>query len=293
MGSVAVDGGDSNDNRNDGDGDGDGDPDGASPLVTTERLTLEQVAARSGVLARTIRFYRQCGLVDPPARVGRQAWYTDEHVERLRRIAALREQGLGLDAIARVLRDPRGSRESLAPLLQIGEELRSPWLDEQEAGESVLDEETVLEIFGTQDPTLLALLEQFEVIHSIPGSRPPQFRVPSRTSLELSGRLHRIGVHPQLMYRANSLMQTRLGDLAEELIALFAERPSAGFAGWPAPDLVGASFAELQDVAMRAVQMSFARAIQRALEEFVVHGGVIEADLAGPTPSPKGPGRTR
>lgn len=263
--------------------------DGTVPDTASEppvqRLTLEQVAEHSGVPSRTIRFYRQCGLVDPPARVGRQAWYTDEHVERLRRIAALREQGLGLDAIARVLRDPRGSRASLAPLLQIGEELRTPWLDEQADGPSILDEQAVLETFGTDDPELLPLLAQFEVIQPVAGSRPPTFRVPSRTALELSGRLHRIGVHPQLMYRANSLMQTRLDALAQELIGLFAERPSAGFPGWPAPEHVSASFAELQDVALRAVQMSFARAIQEALEDFVVHGGVIEADLAGPPSS--------
>jgi DNA-binding transcriptional MerR regulator len=244
-----------------------------------DRLTLEEVAARSGVPSRTIRFYRQCGLVDPPARVGRQAWYTSAHVDRLRRVAALREQGLGIDAIVRVLRDPRGSRASLAPLLQIGEELRTPWLTGEDDGEEILDEETVLEIFGSDDPSLLPELESFDVIHHVAGSRPRRYRVPSRTSLELSGRLHRIGVHPQLMYRANSLMQTRLGDLAQELIELFAERPTAGLPGWPAPERVSASFAELQDVALQAVQMSFARAIHAALEDFVVHGGVIEAAL--------------
>ncbi len=254
-----------------------------------DRLTLEEVADRSGVPSRTIRFYRQCGLVEPPARVGRQAWYTAAHVERLRHVAALREQGLGLDAIARVLRDPRGSRESLAPLLQIGEELRTPWVDEQVDADAVLDEESVLEIFGSHAPDLLPLLERFEVIHHVPGSRPRRYRVPSRMALELSGRLHRIGVHPQLMYRANSLMQARLGALAEELIDLFAEQPSAGFPGWPAPERVSASFAELQDVALRAVQTSFARAIQHALEDFVVHGGVIEADLAGMPDHPEPP----
>jgi DNA-binding transcriptional MerR regulator len=63
-------------------------------------MTLDQLADASGVPARTIRFYRQTGLIDAPERVGRQAFYNGDHLARLRVVAGLRERGLGLDAIA-------------------------------------------------------------------------------------------------------------------------------------------------------------------------------------------------
>jgi DNA-binding transcriptional MerR regulator len=69
------------------------------------RYRVEQLAAACDVSVDTIRYYQSRGLVPPPAREGRVAWYDDRHAERIREVRALRGKGLTLAAIERVLAD--------------------------------------------------------------------------------------------------------------------------------------------------------------------------------------------
>src|SRR5690349_14342427 len=92
-----------------------------SPEELDEELTIDVLAERTGVTTRTIRFYRQSGLVPPPTRVGRRAVYGTEQVERLRIISSLRDQGLSLEAIGRRLGEVREPSEPIVKLGRIGE----------------------------------------------------------------------------------------------------------------------------------------------------------------------------
>lgn len=64
---------------------------------------VESLAAKADVAVDTVRFYQSRGLLPPPRREGRVAWYSDEHVERLARIRRLQDRGLTLATIARLL----------------------------------------------------------------------------------------------------------------------------------------------------------------------------------------------
>ena len=66
---------------------------------------MEQLAATCEVSVDTIRYYQSRGLVPPPTKQGRFAWYDDRHAERIRQVRALRGKGLTLAAIERVLGD--------------------------------------------------------------------------------------------------------------------------------------------------------------------------------------------
>lgn len=66
---------------------------------------MEQLAAACDVSVDTIRYYQTRGLVPPPTREGRVAWYDELHAERIREVRELRRRGLTLAAIARVLED--------------------------------------------------------------------------------------------------------------------------------------------------------------------------------------------
>ncbi|MDN3293055.1 MerR family transcriptional regulator [Streptomyces ficellus] len=61
---------------------------------------MEELAEAAGITARTLRFYRERGLIPPPRREGRIAWYGARHLARLRTIAALLERGHTLTGIA-------------------------------------------------------------------------------------------------------------------------------------------------------------------------------------------------
>ncbi|MFF0065887.1 MerR family transcriptional regulator [Streptomyces sp. NPDC005279] len=61
---------------------------------------MEELAKEAGITARTVRFYRERGLIPPPRREGRIAWYDEHHLARLHTIAALLERGHTLNGIA-------------------------------------------------------------------------------------------------------------------------------------------------------------------------------------------------
>jgi DNA-binding transcriptional MerR regulator len=66
-------------------------------------MRVEQLSVRTGLSVDTIRYYQSKGLLDPPRREGRVAWYDDRHVERLERIRSLQQRGFTLATIVRLV----------------------------------------------------------------------------------------------------------------------------------------------------------------------------------------------
>jgi DNA-binding transcriptional MerR regulator len=67
------------------------------------RYRVEQLAAACDVSVDTVRYYQSRGLLPPPEREGRVAWYEDRHAERIAEVRRLQRQGLTLAAIKRVV----------------------------------------------------------------------------------------------------------------------------------------------------------------------------------------------
>jgi DNA-binding transcriptional MerR regulator len=80
--------------------------------VNDEAMSLADLAEASGIPARTIRFYIARGLLDGPAKGGRDAIYTGAHLERLERIRKLQSEGRTLIDIGRMM-VPRGTAHGL------------------------------------------------------------------------------------------------------------------------------------------------------------------------------------
>lgn len=66
-------------------------------------MRVEELSARAGVSVDTIRYYQNKGLLEPPRRQGRVAWYDGAHQARLERIRALQQRGFTLATIARLV----------------------------------------------------------------------------------------------------------------------------------------------------------------------------------------------
>ncbi|HVH54332.1 MAG TPA: MerR family transcriptional regulator, partial [Actinomycetota bacterium] len=60
----------------------------------------------------TVRYYQSKGLLPPPRREGRVAWYGPEHVQRIREVRALQRKGLTLAAIKRVVEGGLGRADA-------------------------------------------------------------------------------------------------------------------------------------------------------------------------------------
>jgi len=76
-------------------------------------LTIEQLAAETGMSVRNIRSHQARGLLAPPEVRMRVGYYGPEHVAALRLIRDLQEEGFNLGGIKRLLDDTHGTAERL------------------------------------------------------------------------------------------------------------------------------------------------------------------------------------
>ena len=76
---------------------------------------VEELAKAAGIPVDTLRFYQARGLLPAPRKRGRVALYDGNHLEQLRRIRSLQEDGFSLAQIRRLLTEPED--ESQAPTL--------------------------------------------------------------------------------------------------------------------------------------------------------------------------------
>ncbi|TXI57044.1 MULTISPECIES: MerR family transcriptional regulator [Mycolicibacterium] len=79
---------------------------------------LDDLARMSGVSARNIRAYRERGLLDPPRRAGRSAYYGDAHLAQLQTISQLLGKGFSSAHIAEFFGSLRAGQD-LADVLGI------------------------------------------------------------------------------------------------------------------------------------------------------------------------------
>src|ERR687893_1434414 len=110
----------------------------ATVSVMSDRLTIEQLAAATGMTVRNIRNHQSRGLLPPPEVVSRIGYYGPEHVERLRLIREMQADGFNLEAIRRLLEEGGGS----GPLMGLKRAISDP--SEEEAPE-ILSAEELLE----------------------------------------------------------------------------------------------------------------------------------------------------
>ncbi|MFF8771026.1 MerR family transcriptional regulator [Kitasatospora sp. NPDC015120] len=90
---------------------------------------VEELAEAAGITTRTLRFYRERKLLQPPRREGRIAWYGEAHLARLRMIAELLERGHTLGGIAELIGAGESGRD-VAELIGLEAAIVAPWSDE-------------------------------------------------------------------------------------------------------------------------------------------------------------------
>src|SRR5882724_1121714 len=84
--------------------------DGAEPDRDHD-LTIEQLAAESGMTVRNIRSHRARGLLPAPEVRDRVGYYGSQHLTRLRMIQELQSEGFNLKGIERLLEQSPGPAE--------------------------------------------------------------------------------------------------------------------------------------------------------------------------------------
>jgi DNA-binding transcriptional MerR regulator len=97
-----------------------GTPDGGhhDADASPNKLTIEQLAAKSGMSVRNIRAHQARGLLAPPEVRLRVGYYGPEHVAQLRLIRDLQNEGFNLGGIKRLLADSEGTAQRLVQFRQ-------------------------------------------------------------------------------------------------------------------------------------------------------------------------------
>ena len=94
-----------------------------------DEFTIDELAARTGMTVRTVRFYATEGLLPAPVRRGRIAYYGPAHRMRLELIRTLQEHGYTLAAIERVL--ARVPADASPAEYAVQAAVLAPWLPDQ------------------------------------------------------------------------------------------------------------------------------------------------------------------
>jgi DNA-binding transcriptional MerR regulator len=83
------------------------------PVASDNQLTIEELAAQTGMSVRNIRSHQARGLLPPPEVRARVGYYGSEHVVQLRLIRELQDQGFNLGGIKRLLEETPDTAERL------------------------------------------------------------------------------------------------------------------------------------------------------------------------------------
>ena len=78
------------------------------------RFTAEELSELAQIKPRTLRYYIQLRLIDPPIGETRAAYYTCRHLNQLLRVREYSDQGFALERIGEILR-----REAKAPIATV------------------------------------------------------------------------------------------------------------------------------------------------------------------------------
>jgi DNA-binding transcriptional MerR regulator len=189
-------------------------------------LTIEQLAAQSGMTVRNIRAHRARGLLPAPEVRDRVGYYGPQHVTRLRMIQELQSEGFNLKGIERLLEQSPGPAEEF---LSFKRALGAAF--ETEEPQSFTREE-LIERFGTDSED--ALKQAIEAGGLVPlGDDRFEARVPSL--LDAAEGVLAQGVPLNHALAVLSKVQDRCKSVAREFIRLFLEDVWKPFeeAGYP------------------------------------------------------------
>ncbi len=141
------------------------------------QLTIEQLAAESGMSVRNIRAHQARGLLSPPEVRQRVGYYGPDHVARLRLITELQADGFNLKGIERLLAG-EGASEAM---LSFRRAITAPFEDEQP--EMITAEELAERFAGGQEP---AALERAVKLGLLTPVGDESFEVPSPRLLRIA-----------------------------------------------------------------------------------------------------------
>jgi DNA-binding transcriptional MerR regulator len=227
---------------------------------------VEQLAAACGVSVDTVRYYQSLGLLPPPDREGRVAWYGVEHAERIRDVRALQKKGLTLVAVKRVVQGELGRADAdLAAAVAA------------ERGASDAEELLTLEEFANRSGVPASLIQAVER-EGVPFGRrvngQDRYTIADIEIVRVALRLLEFGLPLNDLLALAREANTTMRGLADRAVELFDEHVRKPIRDTAASDDVAAeqmveAFQELLPAVTELVSHHFRRVLLEAAEAHV------------------------
>lgn len=236
----------------------------------------DELARAAGVKVRNLRYYQERGLLPPPRREGRIAWYSDDHLTRLRLIDDLLGRGYTVNGIAELLAAwEQGG--GLSQLLGLEREMTRDWEQEEPVAMSRAE---LRKLFGPtaspEDTRRAAELGYVTIDGDLVTHR-------SRRLLEATVTLVRAGVPLAEVLDAGDFVQKQAAAVADRFVALFSTHVigTDGLEQLSATRLehITEAVAALRPLAGEVVATEFARAMARRVDAEVA--GLLRTESPG------------
>jgi DNA-binding transcriptional MerR regulator len=231
----------------------------------SDRMTIDELARRTGMTVRNIRAHQSRGLLQPPDIEGRTGYYGPEHVARIELIAEMQADGFNLAAIKRLLEDTKGSEREM---LGFKRALMAPWEDEEP--ELVTAEEMSRRLGldpGAPNPKLLERALDARFLVDLGEGR---FEVPSPTLFRAAEELRALGVDAETAVGVLEEIDRASRSIARTFVKLFLEQVWRPFSDaghpedqWPA---VRNAIERMRPLATDAVMAVFRHTMTEAVE---------------------------
>ena len=230
----------------------------------TAALTIDQLAERSGISVRTIRFYTGRGLLPAPQLRGRTGLYGPDHLARLELVSELSALGFTLAAIeAQLARLPA---EVGAEELVLHRALLTPWVPEQV--EELTVDELARRAGRALSPSDLDALEGLGVITRLAEG---VLRLHGPAMLGQGLEVIDSGLPTDTWRRAHAIIERHTTALAEDLMAMFQDEVLQPYRdrGRPAEERarLATALAQLKPITVRGVVTAFGRAVNRTIRQ--------------------------
>ena len=224
-----------------------------------ELLTVDELAAATGMTVRTTRYYAGLGLLPPPERRGRMAYYSTQHRARLELIRALQDHGFTLSAIEKYL--ARLPLDASVEDLAIQRVMLTSW---RATPQEVVNRRQ-LEVRARRrvDDDMLARLEATSAVRR----EGDQFVL--LPGFEVSIKLLELDLPMESLVEADAAITRHMDALADELTEILRTRVLAPYRKQPRSEAEKARFeqtmARLRQLTMEAVVSGFQRAANQVI----------------------------
>jgi DNA-binding transcriptional MerR regulator len=228
-------------------------------------LTVDELSARVGMSVRTVRFYAGRGLLPPPERKGRVAYYGGDHIARLEMVRELQAHGFTLAAIERYLE--RIPADATPEDIAVHRTLLAPWMPDlpetadrdalqQRAGRKLSDDDIeILVGLGIVEPTPAE--DVFRVAPALVG---------------LGVELLDLGMPRDAVVAAQRVFTAHGQAIAQELTEIFRTQVWPHYRGQQ-PERIQRVVERFKPVTVQALVMAYEAAVDEAKRDTVRRSG--------------------